>query len=240
MKISRIYRSLLSTNGLFAILLLATALPFALRETARASEPDGPLKLPPLPYAYDALEPFIDAETMKIHHTKHHQAYINNANKLLADLPELAKLSPEEIILRLNEAPEAARTGLLNNVGGHINHSQFWLMMQPGGGGKPSGALAAAIDKQFGSFEEFQKQFTAAAMQRFGSGWAWLVKDGDALAILSTPNQDPPIIQGKTPLLGIDVWEHAYYLKYQNRRADYVQDWWKVVNWPYVESQFSK
>ena len=198
------------------------------------STPTGPYTLPPLPYAYEALQPHIDAETMRIHHDKHHQAYITNANKLLADQPELAKLSPEELLANLDKAPEAIRVGLRNNVGGHLNHSQFWLMMSPDGGGEPTGELAEAIKKDFGSFEAFKKELTDAALKRFGSGWAWLVKKDGKLSIISTPNQDPPLLEGKTALLGIDVWEHAYYLKYQNRRADYITGWWNVVNWTYV------
>jgi len=202
--------------------------------------PSGPYTLPPLPYPYEALEPHIDVETMHLHHDKHHQAYITNANKLLADQPELAKLTPEDLLRNLDKAPEAIRTGLRNNVGGHVNHSLFWLMMSPKGGGTPSGALATAIDKTFGSFAEFQKQFTDAALKRFGSGWAWLVLKDGKLSIVSTPNQDPPLLEEQTALLGLDVWEHAYYLKYQNRRPDYVTAWWNVVNWPFVEEQFAK
>ena len=207
---------------------------------AAVPTPSGPYTLPPLPYAFDALEPHVDAETMRIHHDKHHQAYITNANKILADHPKLSKLTPEELLLQLDEVPEAIRTGLRNNVGGHYNHSLFWLMMSPTGGGAPTGPLAATISAAFGSFDAFKTQFTEAAMKRFGSGWAWLaVKDGK-LSIVSTPNQDPPILDGQTPLLGLDVWEHAYYLKYQNRRADYVTAWWSVVNWPFVEARFAE
>ena len=202
--------------------------------------PTGPYTLPPLPYPYEALEPVIDAETMHLHHDKHHQAYITNANKLLADQSELAKLSPEELLLHLDKAPEAIRTGLRNNVGGHVNHSLFWLMLSPKGGGEPSGELGAAITKTFGSFAEFQKQFNEAALKRFGSGWAWLVVKEGKLAIVSTPNQDPPLLDGQKALLGLDVWEHAYYLKYQNRRPDYVTAWWNIVNWPFVEERFAK
>lgn len=202
--------------------------------------PSGPYTLPPLPYAYEALEPHIDAETMRIHHDKHHQAYITNANKLLADQPELAKLSPEELLKNLDKAPEGIRVGLRNNVGGHLNHSQFWLMMSPTGGGEPTGELAAAINKDFGSFEAFKKEFSDAAAKRFGSGWAWLVIKDGKLSIISTANQDPPLLEGKTALLGLDVWEHAYYLKYQNRRGDYISSWWNVVNWPYVAELFAK
>ncbi len=212
----------------------------ALTLTFPALAQTGPYTLPPLPYSPEALEPHIDAETMRIHHGKHHKAYVDNANKLLADHPELAKLSPEELIVSLDKAPESIRAGLRNNVGGHINHAMFWLMMAPNAGGKPQGELAAAIDKKFGSFENFQKLFTEAAMKRFGSGWAWLVVDDGELEIESTPNQDPPLMDGEAAILGLDVWEHAYYLKYQNRRSDYVLAWWNVVNWPYVQELYAK
>ena len=215
---------------------------FGDRLIAQSPEPphSGPYTLPPLPYAYDALEPHIDAETMRIHHDKHHQAYITNANKLLAGEPALAKLTPEELLRELDKAPESLRTGLRNNVGGHFNHSLFWLMMSPKGGSAPTGDLAVAITAAFGSFEEFQKQFTDAALKRFGSGWTWLVLKEGKPVIVSTPNQDPPLLDDQLPLLGLDVWEHAYYLKYQNRRPDYVAAWWNVVNWPFVEEQFAK
>jgi Fe-Mn family superoxide dismutase len=237
----------LTRRGIFRLSLASAVAAFfgdrllaAPSPTPSAPAPSGPYTLPPLPYPYEALEPHIDAETMHFHHDKHHQAYITNANKLLADQPELAKLTPEELLVRLNEAPEAIRTGLRNNVGGHYNHSLFWLMMSPKGGGEPSGALATAIEKSFGSFAEFQKQFQEAALKRFGSGWAWLVEKDGKLAIVSTPNQDPPLLDGQTALLGLDVWEHAYYLKYQNRRPDYATAWWNVVNWPFVEERFAK
>jgi superoxide dismutase, Fe-Mn family len=200
----------------------------------------GPYTLPPLPYPYDALEPHIDTLTMQIHHDKHHKAYVDNANKLLADYPELAKLSPEDLLRSLDDAPEAIRTGLRNNVGGHVNHSLFWQMMSGKGGGKPSGELAKAIEKDFKSFTEFQKAFNDSALKRFGSGWAWLVSKDGKLEILSTANQDSPISAGAVPLLGLDVWEHAYYLKYQNRRPDYVTAWWNVVNWDFVNEQAKK
>jgi Fe-Mn family superoxide dismutase len=215
-------------------LLLAAALGLAAQSLLAQDAPTGPYTLPPLPYPPEALEPHIDAETMRIHHSKHHQAYITNANKLLADQPDLAKLSPEELLKNLDRAPESIRTGLRNNVGGHLNHSEFGLMMSPVGGGEPTGELAEAINSTFGSFAEFKKQFTDAGMKRFGSGWAWLVMKDGKLSILSTPNQDPPLLEGYTALLGLDVWEHAYYLKYQNRRADYALAWWNVVNWPFV------
>jgi Fe-Mn family superoxide dismutase len=221
-------------------LLLAATLSLASPWAAAQDAPAGPYTLPPLPYPPQSLEPHIDAETMRIHHGKHHQAYITNANKLLADHPDLAKLSPEELLQNLDRAPESIRAGLRNNVGGHLNHSEFWLMMSPEGGGEPTGELAGAIDSTFGSFDEFKKQFTEAAMKRFGSGWAWLVKKDGKLSILSTPNQDPPLLEGYTALLGLDVWEHAYYLKYQNRRGDYALAWWNVVNWPHVAELYAQ
>ena len=226
---------LLCNSVLALAALVVTSLPLVAQDA-----PSGPYTLPPLPYAPDALEPHIDAETMRIHHSKHHKAYVDNANKLLADQPELAKLSPVELLENLDEAPESIRAGLRNNVGGHVNHSAFWLMMSPNGGGEPTGDLAKAIDSTFGSFADFKKQFTDAAMKRFGSGWAWLVVKDGKLSILSTPNQDPPLLDGYATILGLDVWEHAYYLKYQNRRGDYASAWWNVVNWPYVAELYAK
>jgi Fe-Mn family superoxide dismutase len=226
---------LLCNSVLALAALVVTSLPLVAQDS-----PSGPYTLPPLPYAPEALEPHIDAETMRIHHSKHHKAYVDNANKLLADQPELAKLSPVELLENLDLAPESIRAGLRNNVGGHVNHSAFWLMMSPNGGGEPTGDLAKAIDSTFGSFADFKKQFTDAAMKRFGSGWAWLVVKDGKLSILSTPNQDPPLLDGYATILGLDVWEHAYYLKYQNRRADYAVAWWNVVNWPYVAELYDK
>lgn len=203
--------------------------------------PDGPFKLPPLPYAYDALEPYVDAETMKIHHDKHHAAYVNNANKILAEHPDLAKMSVWDLVAHIDEVPADVRVALANNAGGHANHSLFWLMMKPKGGGKPSGALAEAIEDSFGSFAEFQKKFAAAALKVFGSGWAWLSYTPDKeLVIETTPNQDSPIAHGGKPILGLDLWEHAYYLKYQNRRADYIEGWWNVVNWDYASERYKE
>ena len=190
--------------------------------------------LPPLPYAFDALEPSIDAQTMQIHHGKHHQAYVNNLNAALEKAPEAANKSLEELVANLNAVPEAVRTAVRNNGGGHWNHTFFWQIMAPNAGGEPSGALAAAIERAFGDFAKFKEQFNAAGVGRFGSGWAWLVRNGNSLAITSTPNQDNPLMDGKKAgdvLLGVDVWEHAYYLKYQNRRPDYVDAWWNVANW---------
>jgi Fe-Mn family superoxide dismutase len=208
---------------------------FSHQLSAQTPAPSGPYTLPPLPYAYDALEPHIDAETMRIHHDKHHRAYVDNANRLLEGHPELAKLSPEELLLNLDQAPADIRQGLINNVGGHINHTMFWQMMAPNAGGPPTGPIAEAINQTFGSFAKFQEQFNSAALKRFGSGWAWLVVNPDGtLSITSTANQDPPLLQNQTPLLGLDVWEHAYYLKFQNRRPEYVASWWNVVNWDHV------
>ena len=194
--------------------------------------------LPQLPYAYDALEPHIDARTMEIHHTKHHQAYVNNVNAALEKAPEWQGKSLDDLMRGINTVPEAVRTAVRNNGGGHWNHSMFWQIMGPNKGGEPSGKLAAGIKSAFGDFAKFKEQFAAAAAGRFGSGWAWLIDDGSGkLAITSTPNQDNPLMEGKKALLGLDVWEHAYYLKYQNRRPDYVAAWWNVVNWDAVSSR---
>lgn len=196
--------------------------------------------LPALPYAEDALEPHIDARTMNIHHTKHHQTYINNLNAALEGLPELAALSLEDLQKNLDKVPQDKRTAVRNNGGGHYNHSLFWTVIGPNQGGAPTGALAAAIDQSFGSFDAFKEAFAKAATTRFGSGWAWLVKKTDgSLAVTSTPNQDNPLMDGSgVPLLGLDVWEHAYYLNYQNRRPDYIAAWWNVVNWGEVARRF--
>ncbi|HEX5133459.1 MAG TPA: superoxide dismutase [Candidatus Krumholzibacteria bacterium] len=195
--------------------------------------------LPDLPYEHKALEPHIDARTMEIHHGKHHKAYIDNANAALEKHPELGSKSVEDLLRDLNAVPEDIRTAIRNNAGGHANHSLFWTVMKPGGGGKPSGDLAAAIDKACGSFDAFKQQFETAAKTRFGSGWAWLsVKKDGSVAVSSTPNQDSPLSEGMTPILGLDVWEHAYYLNYQNRRPDYVAAFWNVVNWAEVEKRF--
>jgi Fe-Mn family superoxide dismutase len=195
--------------------------------------------LPQLPYAYNALEPHIDARTMEIHHTKHHQAYINNANNALKDHPALEALSVEELIKDLSKVPEAIRTVVRNNAGGHANHSLFWTVMAPNAGGEPTDELSAAINHAFGSFAQFKEKFSAAAAGRFGSGWAWLVVSGGQLDVMSTPNQDSPLMEGKTPILGLDVWEHAYYLHYQNRRPDYIAAWWNVVNWAEVARRYA-
>ncbi|MCY4114135.1 MAG: superoxide dismutase [Chloroflexi bacterium] len=196
-------------------------------------------ELPPLPYAFDALEPHIDARTMEIHHDRHHATYIMNANNALADHPDLAAMSAEDLIADLSAVPEGIRTAVRNNAGGHANHSLFWTVLSPDGGA-PSGALAAAIDSAFGSLDAFKEEFAQAATTRFGSGWAWLVKQADgSLAVTSTPNQDSPLMDGSgTPILGLDVWEHAYYLNYQNKRPDYIAAWWNVVNWDEAARRF--
>ena len=199
--------------------------------------------LPQLPYGFDALEPSIDAQTMQIHHGKHHQAYVNNLNAALEKAPDVQDKPLEELLSNLNAVPEAVRGAVRNNGVGHWNHSFFWQIMAPNAGGEPSGALAAAIDRVFGGFAKLKEQFNAAGVGRFGSGWAWLLRDGNGLAITSSPNQDNPIMDGKKAgdvLLGVDVWEHAYYLKYQNRRPDYLSAWWNVVNWREVEKRFGR
>ena len=194
--------------------------------------------LPALPYANDALEPHIDARTMEIHHTKHHQAYVNNLNAAIEKAPELASKTIDDLMRGINSVPEAVRTAVRNNGGGHWNHSLFWQLMGPGKGGEPTGKLADSIKTAFGDFNKFKEQFAAAGAGRFGSGWAWLVTDGGKLSITSTPNQDNPLMEGKTAILGLDVWEHAYYLKYQNRRPDYIAAWWNVVNWDAVADRY--
>ena len=192
-------------------------------------------ELPALPYAHDALEPHIDARTMEIHHGKHHQAYVNNLNKALEGHADLQGKSIEDLLKNLNAIPESIRTAVRNNGGGHANHSLFWPCMSPNGGGEPSGELGEAINAAFGSLASFKEQFGKAAATRFGSGWAWLCADSSGgLVVTSTPNQDNPLSEGLTPILGLDVWEHAYYLNYQNRRPDYVAAWWNVVNWEQV------
>ena len=197
-------------------------------------------ELPALPYAYDALEPSVDARTMQIHHGKHHAGYTNNLNNALEGQDALADKSIEEILANLDSVPEAIRTAVRNNGGGYVNHSLFWSIMSPNGGGEPEGELADAINSAFGSFADFKAAFTKAAGTRFGSGWAWLYVDGSGnLVVDSTPNQDTPLMDGNTPILGLDVWEHAYYLNYQNRRPDYIGAWWNVVNWDVIAANFA-
>lgn len=196
--------------------------------------------LPSLPYAYDALEPHIDQKTMEIHQTKHHGAYVTNLNKALESAPDLQNKTIEELLANnCAIVPENIRTAVRNNGGGHINHSMFWVIMGPGKGGAPHGNIAQAINGTFGGFDTFKEKINAAGAGRFGSGWAWLLKSGNSLEISSTPNQDSPVMEGKYPVMGIDVWEHAYYLKYQNRRPEYLGAWWNVVNWEEVEKRFN-
>jgi Fe-Mn family superoxide dismutase len=243
-------RTALKSLGLSTVALVGTqaALKLALANgsgtpasppaAAAPAAPTGPFTLPPLPYAYDALEPSIDKMTMEIHHDRHHQAYVTNLNKAVAGNADLMNKTVEELIASLDTVPEAIRTAVRNNGGGNANHTYFWDTMAPGKGGAPAGKLADLLGTAFGSFDKFKETFTAAAMGRFGSGWAWLVASpGDKLEVLSTANQDSPLTDKKTPLLGIDVWEHAYYLKYQNKRADYVNAWWNVVNWDRVSAR---
>jgi superoxide dismutase, Fe-Mn family len=196
-------------------------------------------EVPPLPYDYNALEPHIDEQTMRVHHDKHHQAYVDNANKALEGT-DLADRPVEEVLTLLDTLPEDKQAAVRNNAGGHANHSFFWEIMSSNGGGEPSGSLADAISSAFGSFEALQEAVNDGGVKRFGSGWTWLVHDGTGLSVYSTPNQDSPISQAHTPILGIDVWEHAYYLKYQNRRPDYLAAWWNVVNWDAVQARFEQ
>ena len=196
--------------------------------------------LPPLPYDFAALEPHIDAKTMEIHHGKHHQTYVNNLNAAIEKAPELASKSLDDLMRNASKLPEAVRTAIRNNGGGHWNHSMFWQIMAPKAGGEPGGNLGKAIISAFGDFAKFREQFSAAGVGRFGSGWAWLINNAGKLSITSTPNQDNPLMEGQKAVMGLDVWEHAYYLKYQNRRPDYITAWWNVVNWKEVEKRFSQ
>jgi len=230
-------RESIKTSALFTAAL--AVLPGSLTLHAQPA-PSGPFKVPPLPYEFDALEPYIDAKTMEIHHDKHHQAYVTNLNKAIGADPDLSKKSVEELVRDLAGIPEKVRTAVRNQGGGHYNHSLFWPMMKKGGGGQPKGALAAAIDKAFGNFTGFKDEFTKVAVGQFGSGWAWLTLDGRRLNLEAAPNQDNPLSQGRTPLLGIDVWEHAYYLKYQNKRPDYVAAFFNVINWDFVAQRYDK
>ena len=198
-----------------------------------------PFTLPPLAYDFAALEPHIDAKTMEIHHGKHHQTYVNNLNAAIEKAPELAGKSLDDLMRNVAKAPEAVRTAVRNNGGGHWNHSMFWQIMAPKAGGEPGGNLGTTIKSTFGDFAKFREQFSAAGVGRFGSGWAWLINTGGKLSITSTPNQDNPLMEGQKAIMGLDVWEHAYYLKYQNRRPDYIQAWWNVVNWKEIEKRFA-
>jgi Fe-Mn family superoxide dismutase len=198
-------------------------------------------EVPPLPYDYNALEPYIDTQTMQLHHDKHHAAYVNNLNAALQNAPQFAALPIEQLIQRLNEVPDTIRTAVRNNGGGHLNHSMFWQIMTPNGGGQPSGELGNAINSTFGSFDQFKAAFNDAGVKRFGSGWAWLILDKNgSLQVVSTANQDSPLTDGSFPIMGNDVWEHAYYLKYQNRRPDYLNAWWNVANWSEIERRYQQ
>jgi superoxide dismutase, Fe-Mn family len=207
--------------------------------SAQGAAPQMSYTLPPLPYPNDALEPYIDAKTMEIHHDKHHNAYVTNLNKALESAPDLGKLSIEELCAQLSKVPENIRTAVRNNGGGHLNHSMFWKLMKKGGGGEPSGDLSGAINSAFGSFADFKTKFAAAGTTRFGSGWAWLLVRDGKLVVESTANQDNPVMDGGKGVLGLDVWEHAYYLKYQNRRPDYIEAWWSVVNWSQAADNYA-
>lgn len=230
---------LLGTTGLLVGLGMMEGTRALAKDSPVTTNPPQPFQLPKLAYAYDALEPHIDARTMEIHHTKHHQAYITNLNKALSDKPELMALSGETLLTQLPATSEPLRTTLRNNLGGHINHSFFWQILSPTGGGIPGGDLSKAINASFQSFDAFKSQFADAAMKRFGSGWAWLLVEDGKLTIRSTANQDSPLMDGAIPVIGLDVWEHAYYLKYQNRRADYVAAFWNVVDWTAAERNYA-
>ena len=198
-------------------------------------------EVPPLLYDYNALEPYIDTQTMQLHHDKHHTAYVNNLNAALQGQPQLASWTAEDLLKRISEVPENIRTAVRNNGGGHVNHSMFWLIMKPNGGGEPTGELASAIQQTFGSFDQFKAAFNDAGVKRFGSGWAWLVLDRNGnLQVISTANQDSPLMDGMYPVMGNDVWEHAYYLKYQNRRPEYLSAWWNVVNWDEIARRYQQ
>lgn len=232
-------RTALKTTALFTA---ATALPWLVRNQTQAADaaPAGPFTLPPLPYAFDALEPYIDARTMEIHHDKHHQAYVTNLNKAVAGQASLAGKSVEDLLRDLRSVPEAVRKAVQNNGGGVANHNLYWQCLKKNEGGKPAGELGKAIEKKWGSYDNFKAEFTKAGMTQFGSGWAWLSLDGKELVIEQSPNQDTPLSQGRVPLLAMDVWEHAYYLKYQNRRADYVAAFYNVINWDFVSERYAK
>src|SRR3984885_12886647 len=208
--------------------------------TGQTAAAQGTFTLPPLPYSFDALEPYIDAKTMEIHHDKHHGAYVTNLNKAIEGNAELQRFTVDELIAQIDRVPENIRTAVRNNGGGHSNHSMFWTIMKKGGGGEPKGELAAAIKSVFGSFADFKTKFNQAATTRFGSGWAWLYFKDGKLTLESLPNQDSPIITGGKPVMGLDVWEHAYYLKYQNRRPEYIEAWWNVVNWDQIAENFAE
>jgi Fe-Mn family superoxide dismutase len=230
-------REALSTLGVSALALAAAGRDLDASALDPVQAAAGPYTLAALPYAFDALEPHIDALTMQIHHDRHHQAYVNNLNTALAGAGEAGKAPLEDLLKNVAALPETVRTAVRNNGGGHVNHVQFWSLLAPGAGGLPTGAIADAINGAFGSFDAFKDQFSKAAMGRFGSGWAWLSEEKGKLVIHSTANQDTPSMEGKRAILGLDVWEHAYYLKYQNRRADYVGAFWNVINWPEINKR---
>ena len=230
-------REALSTLGVSALALAAARRGLDAAAPGQAQAPAGPYTLAPLPYAFDALEPHIDALTMQIHHGKHHQAYVNNLNAALAAAGDAGKAPIDDLLRNLAALPESVRTAVRNNGGGHVNHLQFWTVMAPAAGGAPTGAIADAITGAFGSFDAFKDQFSRAAMGRFGSGWAWLSDEKGKLVIHSTANQDTPSMEGKRAVFGLDVWEHAYYLKFQNRRADYVGAFWNVINWAEINKR---
>ena len=232
-------RHALQQTALTAAALSVVAFPRSMNAQAAAA-PTPPFKLPPLPYAFDALEPHLDARTMEIHHDRHHQTYVTNLNKALVGHEVLSKKPIDQILRNLDEVPDGIRTAVRNAGGGHHNHSIFWQMMSKDGGGEPKGDLAKAIDRKFASFAAFREEFSAAATKVFGSGWAWLILEDKELRIISTPNQDSPLMKGHTPMLGLDVWEHAYYLKYQNKRADYIAAFFNIINWGYVAERFAK
>ncbi len=229
-------REALKTTALVAAVASVNPIGVALGQATAG----GPYVLPPLPYAFDALEPHIDARTMEIHHDKHHAAYVTNLNKAVAEFPDLGKKPVEDLLKDLNAVPEKIRMAVRNQGGGHYNHTLFWQMMKKDGGGEPKGELAKAIERSFGGYSGFKDKFTEAATKTFGSGWAWLIMDGKDVKIESAPNQDTPLSSGKQPLLGIDVWEHAYYLKYQNRRPEYIAAWFNVINWDFAAERYSK
>jgi superoxide dismutase, Fe-Mn family len=230
-----------ATTGAASLGLFGRSQPAQALELFRSAQATEVFTLPPLPYAYDALEPVIDAETMQFHHDKHHAAYVKNLNAAIARYPDLQVLTAEELLIQIDTVPANIRTTVINNGGGHVNHSMFWEIMAPNAGGSPTGGIATAIRQQFGSFEAFQTAFNEAGAKRFGSGWAWLVMNpaGD-LEVISTANQDSPLMSGLAPILGNDVWEHAYYLKYRNKRDEYLKAWWNVVNWEVVEQRYER
>jgi Fe-Mn family superoxide dismutase len=233
-------RQALKTTALAATITAVAPQTFSQGYSGSSRPLPPPFELPPLPYAMDALEPQIDARTMEIHHDRHHKTYVDNLNKAVAEFPEYGKKSIEDLLTNLNTVPEKIRPVVRNHGGGHYNHALFWRMMKKGGGGEPKAELAGALEKSFGNMADFRTTFTEAATKVFGSGWAWLVFHQGKLSIESSPNQDSPLSSGKQPLLGLDVWEHAYYLKYQNKRADYIAAWWNVVNWEFVAERYAQ